>query len=104
MESTDYESSIRLAVSLARDADTLACINGGIAEAYYKHIPAWMKDKAYSLLPPEFIDILNQLKARSVYGKVIKHEPFYNLQRFLDMKMLLRLQLQCKKQVFNQQF
>lgn len=86
LESTDYESSIRLAVSLARDADTLACINGGIAEAYYKHIPAWMKDKAYSLLPPEFIDILNQLKARSVYGKVIKHEPFYNLQRFLEQQ------------------
>jgi ADP-ribosylglycohydrolase len=61
LESTDYESSIRLAVSLARDADTLACITGGITEAYYKHIPAWMKDKAYSLLPPEFIDFFNKI-------------------------------------------
>lgn len=86
LESTDYESSIRLSVSLGRDSDTLACINGGIAEAFYKEIPAWMKDKAYSLLPPAFIDILNQLKIKSEYGKVVKHDTFYNLQRFLNLQ------------------
>ncbi len=35
LDSTDYESAIRLAVSLGGDADTLACITGGIAEAFY---------------------------------------------------------------------
>ncbi len=35
LDSTDYEDSIRLAVSLGGDADTLACITGGIAEAFY---------------------------------------------------------------------
>ncbi len=37
--STDYESAIRNAVSLGGDADTEACIAGGIAEAFYKEIP-----------------------------------------------------------------
>ena len=35
LESTDFESAIRLAVSLGGDSDTLACITGGIAEAFY---------------------------------------------------------------------
>lgn len=39
LESTDYESAVRNAVSLGGDADTQACIAGGIAEAYYKEIP-----------------------------------------------------------------
>ncbi len=43
LESTDYESAVRLAVSLGGDADTQACISGGIAEAYYKEIPEHIK-------------------------------------------------------------
>ena len=39
LESTDYESAVRNAVSLGGDADTMACIAGGIAEAYYNDIP-----------------------------------------------------------------
>ncbi len=42
-ESTDYESAIRNAISLGGDADTQACIAGGIAEAYYKEIPEQIK-------------------------------------------------------------
>lgn len=43
LESTDYESAVRNAVSLGGDADTMACIAGGIAEAYYKDIPTEIK-------------------------------------------------------------
>lgn len=39
LESSDYESAIRTAISLGGDADTQACMAGGIAEAYYKQIP-----------------------------------------------------------------
>lgn len=35
LESTDFEDAIRNAVSLGGDTDTLACITGAIAEAYY---------------------------------------------------------------------
>ena len=43
LESNDYESAVRLAVSLGGDADTQACIAGGIAEAFYKEIPEHIK-------------------------------------------------------------
>ena len=35
LESTSYEDAVRNAISLGGDSDTLACITGGIAEAYY---------------------------------------------------------------------
>lgn len=44
LESSDYESAIRNAVSLGGDADTEACIAGGIAEAFYKEIPKHISD------------------------------------------------------------
>lgn len=39
LDSVDFESAIRLAVSLGGDSDTLACITGAIAEAFYRDIP-----------------------------------------------------------------
>ena len=44
LESSDYESAIRNAISLGGDADTEACIAGGIAEAYYRSIPKHISD------------------------------------------------------------
>lgn len=35
LESKDYESAIRLAVSIGGDSDTIACMTGSIAAAYY---------------------------------------------------------------------
>ena len=42
LESNDFEDAIRKAVSMGGDSDTLSCITGGIAEAFYKEIPAHM--------------------------------------------------------------
>ena len=39
LESNDYEDAIRKAISIGGDSDTIACIAGGIAQAYYKKIP-----------------------------------------------------------------
>ena len=39
LESTDYENAVRKAVALGGDADTQAAITGGIAAAFYGHIP-----------------------------------------------------------------
>lgn len=50
LESCDYESAVRKAVSLGGDADTMACIAGGIAEAYYKSIPKHIERFCYSRL------------------------------------------------------
>ena len=53
LDSTDFESAIRLAVSLGGDSDTLACITGGIAEAFYKTIPESNALKIWGLIPED---------------------------------------------------
>ena len=50
LDSTDYENAIRLAVSLGGDSDTLACITGGIAEAFYGGVPKAIADEAVTYL------------------------------------------------------
>lgn len=44
LQSEDYESAVRNAVSLGGDADTMACIAGGIAEAFYGEISRHIKE------------------------------------------------------------
>ncbi len=60
LDSRDYESAIRLAISLGGDSDTIACMAGGIAAAYYG-IPAWMiKYIASEYLPQYMRDIIER--------------------------------------------
>lgn len=50
LESTSYEDAIRKAVSIGGDSDTIACMTGGIAQAYYRYIPKEIYDKGIYLL------------------------------------------------------
>jgi type I restriction enzyme M protein len=60
-ESTDYEDTIRNAISIGGDSDTLAAIAGGIAEAYYG-IPAALREKALAFLYPDELRILTDFE------------------------------------------
>jgi ADP-ribosylglycohydrolase len=60
LESSDFESAIRLAISIGGDSDTIACITGGIASAYYKEIPKEIMDFVAEKLPSEYIEIMNK--------------------------------------------
>lgn len=60
LESEDVESAIRLAISLGGDSDTLACIAGGVAFAFYKKIPKTIEIEVRSRLPKEFLDLLDE--------------------------------------------
>ena len=60
LESTSYEDAVRKAVSLGGDSDTLGCITGSIAHAYYKAIPSYITDKAASLLTPDLLKLVDQ--------------------------------------------
>ena len=60
-DSHDFESAVRLAVSLGGDSDTIACITGGIAEAFYHDIPAPIIDEMHRRLPDEFWLVINAL-------------------------------------------
>ncbi len=46
LDSTDYESAIRIAVSMGGPSNTIASIAGAFAYAYYKHIPKSIIRKA----------------------------------------------------------
>jgi ADP-ribosylglycohydrolase len=50
LDSTDFEDAIRTAVSLGGDSDTLACITGGIAQAFYDGVPMEIADRVYERL------------------------------------------------------
>ena len=50
LDSTDFESAIRLAVSLGGDSDTLTCITGGIAQAFYGGVPDTIAKQALAIL------------------------------------------------------
>ncbi|MBE0534584.1 MAG: ADP-ribosylglycohydrolase family protein [Phycisphaerae bacterium] len=64
LESTDFEDAIRKAVSLGGDSDTLACIASGIAQAFYKHIPAQIVTETEQRLPQELLAVVSEFNQR----------------------------------------
>ena len=69
LDSNDFESAVRIAVSLGGDSDTLACITGGIAEAYYGEIPREIFNAAMDRLPESFLYVLKVFEQGSFYGE-----------------------------------
>lgn len=72
LDSTSFEDAIRKAVSMGGDSDTIACITGGIAEAYYKEIPSFMAHKAMETLPDVLKDILKNFQDTVGYWDIVK--------------------------------
>ena len=62
LEGKDFEDVIRTAVSLGGDCDTLTCIAGSIAEAFYG-VPDAMKEECRKRLEPEMLTVLNKFDA-----------------------------------------
>ena len=58
LESQGYEDAIRKAISLGGDSDTIACITGGIAEAFYGGVPVDIAAEGQKFLPNEFIKVM----------------------------------------------
>lgn len=58
LESTDFESAIRLAISLGGDSDTLACITGSIAEAFYGSVPRSIATVTLKYLDEQLLEII----------------------------------------------
>ena len=55
--SENFEDAIRKAISIGGDTDTIACMVGSIAEAYYG-IPIELRNKALEQLPADLKDIV----------------------------------------------
>lgn len=62
LDSEDFESAIRLAISLGGDSDTLACITGSIAEAFYREIPQYILAEMNNILEESWWKIINRIR------------------------------------------
>lgn len=71
LEGTDFEDVIRTAVSLGGDCDTLTCIAGSIAEAFYG-VPAILKAECRRRLPEDMAYILGRFDISRKHG----HDDF----------------------------
>ena len=66
LESTAYEDAVRNAISLGGEADTMACIAGAIAEAYYGGVPAAIGEAVLEQLDDRLRSIVRKFGER--YG------------------------------------
>ena len=71
LEGADFEDVIRTAVSLGGDCDTLTCIAGSIAEAFYG-VPAILKAECKRRLPEDMAYILGRFDISRKHG----HDEF----------------------------
>jgi len=60
LDSCDYTTAVRNAISLGGDADTMACIAGGIAQAFYKKIPEDLVREVRKKLPDCLLAVVDQ--------------------------------------------
>lgn len=67
LDSESYEDAIRNAISLGGDSDTLACIAGGIAEAYYGPVGHDICQKVQEYLTEELWQITEEFCQKYVW-------------------------------------
>lgn len=78
LEGTDFEDVIRTAVSLGGDCDTLTCIAGGMAEAFYG-VPDELMQECRKRLPDDMLAVLDRFEEQ----KAKKEKPAFH-DTFLD--------------------
>lgn len=60
LESCSYEDAVRNAISLGGDSDTLACITGGIADAFYGDVPEPVQREVRARLTPDLLALVDE--------------------------------------------
>lgn len=81
LEGKDFEDTVRLAVSIGGDSDTIGAMAGGIAQAAYG-IPESIAGYCYETLTPELRKIMDDFEAKFC----MKTEDPFNLERFVMMQ------------------
>lgn len=64
LDSISFEDAVRNAVSLGGDSDTLACIAGGVAEAYYRSVPQAIVDDVRARLSRDLLGIVSAFERK----------------------------------------
>jgi len=57
---------VRNAISLGGDSDTLACIAGGIAEAFYGGVPEEIRAPALAILSADLREVVQEFYRRFI--------------------------------------
>jgi len=60
LESIDFDDAVRKAISIGGDSDTIACITGSIAHAFYHVVPEQYVRIARQILPPDLLGIVDE--------------------------------------------
>ncbi len=63
LESDNFEDAVRKAISLGGDSDTLACMAGGIAQAFYGGVPDVITRRVYERLDNQLGDVTREFTA-----------------------------------------
>ena len=71
LESSDFEGAIRLAVSLGGDSDTLACIAGAVAQAFYAGVPEPISSRTLAFLDEPLRRVTVEFEERFVRGRCL---------------------------------
>ena len=74
LEGTDFEDVIRTAVSLGGDCDTLTCIAGSIAEAFYG-VPDELRAECRKRLPQDMLAVLDRFAQQRHPAGPAFHDP-----------------------------
>ena len=82
LDGNDFEDCIRNAVSIGGDSDTIGCITGSIAEAFYG-VPQALYDKGLSLLHPDLKAVVLEFEHR--FGNKIAKSNGYHRAYTPDM-------------------
>ncbi|HPA15141.1 MAG TPA: ADP-ribosylglycohydrolase family protein [Desulfobacterales bacterium] len=69
LESDNFEDAVRKAISIGGDSDTIACIAGGIAQAFYKTVPKEIVSETRKRLPNEFLIVLDRFHSKYLSDK-----------------------------------
>jgi ADP-ribosylglycohydrolase len=64
LESTGFEDAVRQAISLGGDSDTIACITGSIAEAFYGGVPEEIWRPVWEMLDPRLCLVIHEFLKR----------------------------------------
>ncbi|MEM6530480.1 MAG: ADP-ribosylglycohydrolase family protein, partial [Chloroflexota bacterium] len=64
LESDNFEDAIRKAISIGGDSDTIACMTGGIAHAYYGKVPSHIERQIKMILSGQFKSVIDRFRVR----------------------------------------
>lgn len=64
LESDSYEDAVRKAISIGGDSDTIACIAGGIAHAYYGPLPESIENEVFMRINDRMEEVIHKFSTR----------------------------------------